>query len=71
MRDSIDAALGLKGLMVVIGLGGLALGAVLIRSTWKKDTAGTMVAATEEGVGIPPIDMNAPAETETATFALG
>lgn len=49
---------------------GLVWGAILLGSTKERKTT-TSTTSPVPNVTIPPIDTSAPAETETATFALG
>jgi len=49
---------------------GIVIVAVLLTATKERPTMSA--SATEEGApSLPPIDLDAPAETETATFAMG
>jgi len=64
----------LRVLMVVVSLIGLVLGAVFLSSrisSVEEKSAMDVTTNTAPGAAIPPIDASAPAQTETATFALG
>jgi hypothetical protein len=64
----------LKVVIVGISLVGLVLGAVFLSSrTNSVEEGSAMDVATNmtPRAAIPPIDASAPAQTETATFALG
>ena len=69
----------LRVLMVVVSLVGLVLGAVFLSSRISSLEEGSTMDVTTNDVttntapeaAIPPIDASAPAQTETATFALG
>lgn len=66
MSGLLKAALLVLGLLAVAGVMGLALG------TPGQGDLGTSTGATvPAGAMIPAIDAAAPAETETATFAMG
>ena len=71
MADLINATTPVQRILVlVVGLVGLVLGALLLASREEQTVAltGTEV---ETRAATPPIDAAAPARTETATFALG
>ena len=55
-------------LLLTIGFAATALGGALIAAPDRQDDAAMPAVATSP---IPPIDANAPAAIETATFALG
>ena len=64
----------LRVLMVVVSLVGLVLGAVFLSSrisSVEERSAMDVTKNTAPEAAIPPIDASAPAQTETATFALG
>jgi hypothetical protein len=50
---------------------GLVLGAIYLSSTRALDVMDGMDLNEGGEVGVPPIDVGAPVDTETATFALG
>jgi hypothetical protein len=64
----------LRALVVVVSLVGLVLGAVFLSSRVSSVEEGSTMDVTKNiapEAAIPPIDASAPAQTETATFALG
>jgi hypothetical protein len=64
----------LKVVIVGISLVGLILGAVFLSSrisSVEERSAMDVTTNTAPETAIPPIDASAPAQTETATFALG
>jgi hypothetical protein len=64
----------LRALVVVVSLVGLVLGAVFLSSRISSVEEGSTVDVTTNSAHkatVPPIDASAPAQTETATFALG
>lgn len=75
MANLINAsALNLKVVIVGISLVGLVLGAASLSSkinSVEEKSAMDVTTNTAPGAAIPPIDASAPAQTETATFALG
>lgn len=60
-----------KILIVGVGLAGLVVGLGWVGSKKGGNDMGVMELESVEEVSIPAIDIAAPTETETATFALG
>ncbi|MFN2290923.1 MAG: hypothetical protein ACK2UC_07030 [Anaerolineae bacterium] len=68
MLNIAKVALPLLGVVVVAGILVLALGSGAGKGS---DREAVLKNPAAPEAGIPPIDANAPAETRTATFALG
>jgi hypothetical protein len=58
-------------LIVSLGLAGLLFGLDWVSSRKGGNAMGVMEIESPEEVRLPAIDISAPVETETATFALG
>lgn len=61
----------LKRVALGVALGGVAMGAILLASNRGRATMVPTETSRDAKPAVPPIDANRPAETETATFAMG
>jgi hypothetical protein len=64
---------GAKGVILGVGvvIAGLVLGIIYFGSVRSGDVTDEVNLKEGGEVGVPPIDVAAPVDTETATFALG
>jgi hypothetical protein len=61
----------MRQLALVLSLAGLLIAAILLLPTKERSTMRLAATPVQTRLGIPPIDANLPAQTKTATFAMG
>ena len=61
----------LRHVALPLTIAGIALVAILLLHTRETATMGSPTKPEDPGITIPPIDLAAPTDTKTATFAMG
>lgn len=71
-HERLDATRAvLRHLALPLTIAGIALAAILLLRTRETATMSSPTKPEDPGITIPPIDLAAPTDTKTATFAMG